>query len=227
LVVGLVSSGFLWPISINESAKHRLYQKNMSFRMPDHTSLLNDILQSGAQFVTLQEVAQRNKALLKGLSKHFPSQHYCDFAGVGGVAVASIYPKVKGSEICHGYGVVSMQVQTDGGPIWVSSIHLHWPWPFGQAEQVEKIIPKLTQLTGRNLIAGDFNMVPWSHLIKDFGRVTDTRVVKGIYRSLPLKGYFTIPIDHVFVPNLQGEGNGELRPLLGSDHLGLLVRFTL
>jgi len=42
---------------------------------------------------------------------------------------------------------------------------------------------------------------------------------------LALLGFLKLPIDHVLTP--RGTGTVELRPRLGSDHYGVLVRFDL
>ncbi|WP_039018178.1 endonuclease/exonuclease/phosphatase family protein [Halocynthiibacter namhaensis] len=207
---------------------YQIYQKNMSFRMGDTRSLQEDILATGADFVTLQEVDQDNRQLLKGLSETHPTQAFCDFARVGGVAVATHFPRTELPVVCDaGSGMVAMQVQTHYGTLWLASIHLHWPYPYGQAGQVDRLLPGLESLDGAVLIAGDFNMVPWSHTLRQIAQATTSRRAGNVLYTFPMKdGLITLPIDHVLVPG-HFATESQLRHLLGSDHLGVLARFTM
>jgi endonuclease/exonuclease/phosphatase (EEP) superfamily protein YafD len=109
-------------------------------------------------------------------------------------------------------------------PVWMVSIHLHWPWPYTQADHVATLLPVLAELEGPVVMAGDFNMVRWADSVRRMGAAA---------RSLPAgpsAGTYTgfdpimrLPIDHAFAP---GGGRLELRPALGSDHLGLLARLV-
>lgn len=199
-----------------------LYQKNLSFRLADPDALLADIRDADPDFVTLQEVTKRLRPVVA--STGLRSRHLCDFAGVGGVAVASKWPKVPGTASCA-EGVAMMQVTTPSGPIWVASVHLHWPWPYKQAGQVAAVWPKLETQPGPWVIGGDFNAVPWSHTVRDLARRTDTRVASGHRRTFDLR-WWPIPIDHVLVPRGAAIRDAEQRPLLGSDHRGLKISFT-
>lgn len=204
------------------------YQKNMSFRMLDTGPLQQDILALRADIVTLQEVDAENRSLFSDLAESHPSQAYCDFAGVGGVAIASSLPRTDAGPICiEGEGMVALQVETAYGPLWIVSLHLHWPFPYGQAAQVERLLPQLNGLEGPVLVAGDFNMVPWAHTVRSIEGATNTQRAGHLLYTLPMKqGRISLPIDHVLVP---GETATEIRrrPLLGSDHYGVLARFTM
>lgn len=120
-----------------------------------------------------------------------------------------------------------MQVETPDGPVWVVSLHLHWPYPMGQAAQVRALLPELAALKGPVVLGGDFNMVPWSHSIRAIAAATNTRRIGAVQYTLPLKGLYTLPIDHLLVPQTPQAASTEKRPLLGSDHYGVLARFSI
>lgn len=203
-----------------------LYQKNMMFRMPDPAALGADILVRAPDFVTLQEVSGVNLAVLDSLGAAYPSRQFCPFATVGGVAVASRWPMVPGSRFCADHdGLAAMQVETPDGPVWVLSIHFYWPWPHGQAGQAARLLPTLARLDGPKAIGGDFNMVPWSHRMRQVQKVSKTSLIGPPHITLVRSGgWLRVPIDHVLV---SGDGNTERLPLLGSDHYGLLAHFNL
>ena len=207
---------------------YSVYQKNMSFRMADTQPLRDDIIETRADFITLQEVDHENRQILKGLEASHPTQAFCDFARVGGVAVATHFPRTELPVVCDaGSGMVAMQVQTHYGTLWLVSLHLHWPSPYGQAGQVDRLLPRLESLDGAVLIAGDFNMVPWSHTLRQIAQATTSRRAGNVLYTFPMKdGLITLPIDHVLVPG-HFATESQLRHLLGSDHLGVLARFTM
>lgn len=202
-----------------------LYQKNLLFISDDLSGLATDIANQQPDFITLQEVSVPNQDVMKALLPSYPTQHLCPFARrIGGTAVLSTFPAVPGTATCVN-GMTAIQLETGAGPVWLISIHLQWPWPYGQAEQVNDLLPAIAALQGPKIIGGDFNMVPWSGHMRRFadaGAVQLAQPVRGTYTQFgPL---LHLPIDHVLTP---AGGTTTLRPLLGSDHLGMLVRFDL
>lgn len=209
-------------------APYTLYQKNMRFSMPSTLPLHDDIITQVPDFISLQEVSQQNLPILAGLRAQYPAQVFCPFAAVGGVAVASRWPMVVGSNRCQaGSGMAAMQVETPGGPVWVVSLHLHWPYPQGQARQENKLVPQLKALKGDVVLGGDFNMVPWSNTMRAIMAATNTRRIGVPPYTLALKGLYTLPIDHVLINNNAKPATVSKRALLGSDHFGVLARFHL
>lgn len=202
-----------------------VYQKNLSFRRSGDEMLVADIIARRAEIVTLQEVTDRTAAVLDGLAESHPGQHRCPFAGVGGPAIASAWPVVEGSRICPAPGgMAAMQVEApDGIRVWVVSLHLHWPWPHGQAGQRDRLLPVLAALEGPIVLGGDFNMVPWSQTFAWVAEAVEGARVRPVAATLRARGV-PLPIDHVLAP---GGGTAEVLPTLGSDHNGLLARVHL
>jgi endonuclease/exonuclease/phosphatase (EEP) superfamily protein YafD len=201
-----------------------LYQKNMLYINDDLPGLAADIIATQPDFITLQEVSDANAALMDDLLSTYPTQHFCSFSRVGGAAVLSNHTSVPGSATCA-RGMAAIQVETGAGPVWLISIHLHWPWPYGQAAQVNELVPSIAAFDGPKIIGGDFNMVPWSSHMRRFVQASSAQFAQ------PVRGTYTgfgplmhLPIDHVLTP---AGGSTTVRPLLGADHLGLLVQFDL
>lgn len=202
-----------------EAGDLRLYQKNMLFNNPDLAPLEADIRSLNPDVVTLQEVSEPNRALLAAIKDILPAQQHCRFAGVGGVAVATKLPLIAGSGFCA-KGLAGLQVQGPDGPLWVLSVHLHWPWPYQQPAHLAEILPVITGLEGPIVVAGDFNMVRWSYALEAVRDAAEVQAAGPVLGTLPRFAPFaTLPIDHVMAP---GGGQVVLRPLLGSDHFGLV-----
>ncbi len=217
---------FMFPSA--SDAPYSLYQKNMWFRMSSIQPLSDDILDQAPDFIALQEVSRRNLPILANLKTQYPAQVFCKFAGVGGVAVASRWPAVVGTKRCSAdRGMAAIQVETPDGPVWVVSLHLHWPYPHSQAAHVRVLEPYLAALDGPVVLGGDFNMVPWSHTMRVITAATDTHRIGVPQYSLPLKDLYTLPIDHVLINRNAKPASTSKRPLLGSDHFGVLARFHI
>ena len=227
------------PLSVvpDEDRLFSVYQKNLLFRLPDISPVAEDILRAEADFVMLQEVHQQNRAILDELRGAYPYQSFCPFAGVGGPAVLSRWPVVD-VPACHdGSGFVGMRVETPDGLLWIASLHLHWPFPYRQPEQLATVIPVLEGLEGPVLIGGDFNMVPWSYAVTSVAAASKTKLVGypggtfsfsyhqarwNLMSALP-----RLPIDHVLIPEAGAMIDLERRPRFGSDHHGIVAEFIL
>ncbi len=203
-----------------------LYQKNMLFAPRDLAPLISDIHASDPDMLTLQEVTPGNEALLAALADRLPTQLVCPFARVGAVAVASRWPLAGNRALClERQGIAAVRVAGPDGPLWLVSLHLHWPWPHGQAPQRARLGPVLAELEEPVVIGGDFNMVPWSHAFRSIARTTSTRRIGRAFNTMTRFPLAPLPIDHVLIP-AGAEGTTERRPLLGSDHHGVLARFA-
>jgi endonuclease/exonuclease/phosphatase (EEP) superfamily protein YafD len=217
---------------------YSIYQKNLLWSLPDTLPMREDIRHASPDFVTLQELHRRNRPILEALRGDFPHQHFCPFATVGGTAVLSRWPPTGAPPVCGGNsGMAAMQVATPDGPLWIVSLHLHWPYPFRQPEQLASLLPVLEGLGGPVLVGGDFNMVPWSHTVRAVAQATRSasagyaggtfafsyeRDGRNLAAGLP-----ELPIDHVLVPETGLPVSVMRRERLGSDHRGLLAVFAM
>ena len=204
-----------------------VYQKNLWFGLRPADAVVADIRASGADIVTLQEVGPRSIEVAARVSDLYPTQIACPFSTVGGVAILSRFPDRADTRICRpGTGLVSSVFETPAGPVRAASLHLHWPWPHGQQNQVAALLPLLQTWQTPAVIGGDFNMVRWSHAMRTIARATGTSPVGRSRITLRNKGLvMALPIDHVLVTG--GQGTTELRPTAGSDHNGIVARVVL
>jgi endonuclease/exonuclease/phosphatase (EEP) superfamily protein YafD len=222
----------------------RLYQKNTFFSNAQGERLVEDILATGADVVTLQELSSRNGAVLSGLAQSYPHAHACSYRGWS-VAVLSRHPMVKGSAVCsRGRGMALVQLAAPAGQVWVASVHVPWPWPHVGWRRARELAAQIAPLEGPVVVAGDFNMVPWSHGVRGIAQAAKAQVLgpalgtlhldlwalaRGSHhwtgltgRPVPLR-HVPMSIDHVIAP----AGGVSKRPLLGSDHKGLLAEISL
>ncbi|MEO0752269.1 MAG: endonuclease/exonuclease/phosphatase family protein [Pseudomonadota bacterium] len=197
-----------------------IYQKNVFHSNAELAGLAADILQTKADFVTLQEVSVANEALLDLLSEAYPHQTLCRYTERSGVAVLSRLEPVEDGPCERRYGMARITVDLAGGRYHVAALHLSWPFPGQQPRQLRRLLNDLERLDYPILIGGDFNMVPWSNALARVARASGTERA-GPARTTFLLGSVPISIDHIFAP---GGGWAEARPLFGGDHFGILAR---
>lgn len=225
----LVQTGLaLYGTASRGPGEYVLYQKNMLWNGSEPQAILDDILSVDPDFVTVQETSSWNEVVKDGLSAAFPHRLQCPTSGNGGIALYSRYPLSQPDTRCAFASgmVVALASLPDGRQIWVGSVHLNWPWPYPQADQVKRLEERLVELEGPMLIAGDFNMVPWGSSVRVIAKAAESERIGGYVTTFPaFGGLAPLAIDHVLIPK-GGQGQIDTRPLLGSDHLGLVARFS-
>lgn len=184
--------------------------------------------------ITLQEVNKRTGHLLSMLQKDYPYQVRCSFQSVGGIAVLSRLPLAQGaSRGCLAKnGTAWLRIKLGKQAVTIASIHLHWPYPFSQYQQVSNMEMQLPNIMQPMILAGDFNAVPWSHSVNRLAKASQTRVTQGLHFSFYLNMMGTIlpiglPIDHVLMPKDFIVKSIELGPKAGSDHYSVFANIAV
>ncbi|MBV7377664.1 endonuclease/exonuclease/phosphatase family protein [Maritimibacter dapengensis] len=234
LLGSFVSFGSLAPVFLASGTPCKntcltLYQKNLLSRAWPRYPLADDIIASGADIVTLQEVSDHNRKYMARMYDHYPTKVICPFRPRQDVGLLTSLPIIVGSAFClEGAGLAGVQVITpDAKYVWALSLHLEWPFPYDQMSQALRIADKLETLDGPVVIGGDFNMVPWGRSARMIRKASGTRSLGPIQTSYEKGGPFLpLPIDQVLVPT-GATGRMTARPEHGSDHEGRLASIAL
>ncbi len=198
-----------------------VYQKNMLFRGHDRSELIADIRSVGADIVALQEVSRVNQPMLDRLRGTYPHQLLCNGHAVGAVAILSKTP-LDGQDCSNQHGFARAVTTIDGQQVQVFAIHLHWPWPYGQRDHLQRILQNMVPLAGaETIVAGDFNMVASGRPIAWVERELLVERVGALVKTFELFGY-PIGIDHVLASGRGGDL--DVRPKAGSDHYGVVAQ---
>lgn len=228
--VALAQSAWVWLApagELHQTADLTVYQKNLSFRLADPGALIADIKAADPDVLTLQEVTTTTSAVLNALSEELPTQVVCIFASAGSVGLATRLQALSDPVCAERKGLVAVKVAGPSGPLWLVSLHQHWPWPYSQDGQERALLPFLRGLDAPAVIGGDFNMMPWGSSIRRVAEATGTERAGRAWNTFPAFGpIFPLAIDHVLVPK-GAVARTEPRERLGSDHLGLLARLDL
>lgn len=235
-IIGMAPAIPFWsaPPVVATSSAITLVQLNLSFQNRKPQAVADYVRARNADIVTLQEVTSKTTRVIELLKDDYPTVIRCPFrtSQVGGVAVLSRLPKAPDAlQGCsQGRGVAWIRLEIGGRPVSVASLHLHWPYPFGQGAQIDALEKTLRDIPRPVLLAGDFNATPWSHAVARIAEATDSRVLKGLrfsfsvnFRGMP--AMLPLPIDHVLLPAEFAVADVQAGPGPGSDHKSIVARF--
>jgi endonuclease/exonuclease/phosphatase (EEP) superfamily protein YafD len=219
------------------SAVYRLLQLNLRFDNRTPEKVLSLIGRLSPDVVTLNEVSRFWTPKLALLEKAYPYRVLCAVdSNVGATAVLSRRPFAAGTQpACHVDGSMSTATIDFGGrPVAVAALHLEWPWPFEQPEQIGRLAPHLAALAPTALVAGDLNAAPWSHAVRRVAAAGSLSKAPAagptwLWRRLPvaLRPWVGLTIDHVFSKGGLVIHSIAIAEPVGSDHAPLLVEFSL
>jgi endonuclease/exonuclease/phosphatase (EEP) superfamily protein YafD len=233
-VIGALSIYPAWPFLSPHDALTKplkLIQFNTLFSNPTPERSLEWIKAQAPDFVMMQEVSSTTMAIYDGLAKDLPYGAFCKFVKVHGVALRSKFPVIDQGCV-QDEGLVWVRADVNGRQISLASLHLHWPYPFRQWQQIGKLESVLKSIPRPVILTGDFNAAPWSEAVSRVAVATETKVVPGFRLTLPLgEGLVapvpSLPIDHVLLPEGTAVGEIWVGPAVGSDHLPVVGVFEL
>ncbi|MEO1639445.1 MAG: endonuclease/exonuclease/phosphatase family protein [Pseudomonadota bacterium] len=219
-LAAIVGLGSTIPLMLGGGADGnlRVYSKNLWFANASVDAVAADIRDSGADLVLLQEVSSRNRMLLAAVSEVYPHQHVCQFSGWSGLAVLARVPIME-TDCTARRGAAAALIASDAGPVWAVSVHLAWPFPYSNAQTGDAVSDLVAGLEGPVVLGGDFNIFPWAGSVRQIQSAADLQVARPVRPTFDSRGV-PLLLDHVHAP---GGGTASYRPLLGSDHLGVLA----
>lgn len=209
--------------------KIKVYQHNIRYDNKKIADFISYVQIEKPDVLLLQEVSSPNEKQMEILKEIYPTFETCSFMPViGKVAVISRFSMIEGSKSCE-EGHINIKVRAfDGQIINLSSIHLYWPFPFSQMEQVMGFVSKFPK--DHLILGGDFNSVPWGLSLAKIREHTGAIHTPGLRITLRRSfhkslGLLYLPIDHVlstaeFVPT-----GVEVGSSYGSDHVSTTVEF--
>lgn len=204
----------------------KMMQYNLRFDNKNMDKVQKFLINNPVDIATFQEVTLAHKEKLEALKPQYPYQEYCQFMSVGGTMILSKFPFTDKGNCLQGDGLVWREVDAQGKKISLVSLHLHWPYPHGQYEQVTLLSKELARIHSSKVIAGDFNAAPWSHTVERIATASNTDIVDGVRWSIrvdtPVMGVW-LPIDHILVSDDLIVNEIKAGENLGSDHLPMLT----
>jgi endonuclease/exonuclease/phosphatase (EEP) superfamily protein YafD len=218
------------------SPVYRLLQLNLRFDNPEPGKVLSLIGRLRPDIVTLNEVSAMWAEKLALLASAYPYRIVCRIDNhAGGVAILSLRPFADGAEgqCLEGGTFATAMIDLGGRYVEVGALHLHWPWPFDQADQINGLAPMLAEMAETAILAGDLNAAPWSAASARIAEAADMTPAgpaapTWLYRMLPeFLRFAGLPIDRIFAKGEVVVHSVDMLEAVGSDHLPVLAEFSL
>ncbi|MEP3629889.1 MAG: endonuclease/exonuclease/phosphatase family protein [Hyphomicrobiales bacterium] len=211
----------------------KLMQFNISFNNRRFDEVTTFVKSEQPDVITFQEITRAAWPMLESLKQDYPTQLACRTNGVGNVVILSKWPSTQNNESTqctenNRFGWLRLNV--DGKLISVASLHLYWPFPYHQPEQVEALLPLIKDMPKPMLIGGDFNATPWSANVSKIASAAEGDLISGLRLSLRtnIKSWLprlVLPIDHVMTAKGM-QARAVLERNIGSDHLPVIATIS-
>ncbi|MBF0433599.1 MAG: endonuclease/exonuclease/phosphatase family protein [Fibrobacteria bacterium] len=246
LFAGILLVEILWffmpagKVVTDTSSSYRMYFLNVHLTQTDYAALNSSIRKYNPDLFFLVESDDRLIKNLGSLEVDYPYQKKTLTEGHFGISLFSKMPFSSAEVKCFGIAInpsISVRYLLQGKPVQLVALHLMPPgehicgaWRESQFRSLGKWLQSVEEPV---MVAGDFNVTPWSYLykqlIKETSLINSSRS-EGMYTTWP--GYLKfsalqIPIDHCLhsmsvtvIRSFKGEN-------AGSDHYPVIVDFTL
>lgn len=227
------------PLDVQPNASQfRLVTFNIWHHNSETSRVAEFLEHSEADVLVIQEATPMHARLLR---QQLASYRYSMLDGTldDGTIVFSRWP-LQDSQYVElapgGARVASITVRWRDHPIQLLGVHLHWPLGsrvsrFRNAELVTLATMSKDAASRPLLVAGDFNITPWSSFYRRFVRdsqLTDADLGQRLQASWPsILGPFGIRIDHCLHSQHWDAVETRTGPELGSDHLPVIVDLRL
>ena len=220
---------------------HARELKLVTFNMAygDAKAVAAFLLREDPDIAVLQEVGARQLLALRALLRdRYPYNHACLAPG----CAAAIFAKHPWAAAGQDYSTrdvpETVWVQFDDpdiGRVRVVGVHLALPYRAEtQTRHVERLIALRASIAGPAIVAGDFNMTPWSYRLQRLLATAGLRRHATFLRSWPTHLYpqLKLPapaflIDHVLSTPDIGSVSIRTGPVVGSDHLPIVAQVRL
>ncbi|MGH8175032.1 MAG: endonuclease/exonuclease/phosphatase family protein [Steroidobacter sp.] len=214
----------------------RLVSFNIWFRNDDDAGVAGYLRQTGADAIVLQEAIEPVARRLHALLPTYPYAHF-DRSGYGAV-VFSKWPLISASAqplASHGSQAAHVQIDWRGSVVTLVGVHLHWPFGPRNArlrnQELLGVAAIASAATGPLLIAGDFNVTPWSPYFQNAlaqSGMNDCARGNGFASSWPSYAtWIGIRIDHCLASRHWRVIDVRTGPHVGSDHRPVIADLAL
>lgn len=239
---GLVASVFfalmivgyaLWPhwVSTGDSKTSALASGEQKLKVAsfntyasnkDYQGIINSVLATEADVVTLIEMEPDKLGVLAGLKQKYPYQFDCNGVDYCHLAILSKFPLTapEAQSLWDGPPYIRASLGAQFGGLTIFGVHTtRFPHSRAQFAQVNALVKLVETLPGRVVMMGDFNSTPFSRINQTvsqglgFTRLTQLPTWPASY------GFPQLAIDHIFVSTgIRAISDEHIGDNAGSDH---------
>lgn len=209
---------------------------NISFGPFSPRRLREIIREENPDVLIAQELTPYADKELAELDAEFPYRYELPADGAYGIGVWSRFEfeDVKPFALAR-LPAIQARIRSPSGTFTLLGVHLSAPTSPRRAEsrniELRELATRVAAIDGPALVAGDFNITPYSPYFTDFLAATglrDARRGRTLSVSWPTKWWIAgVPIDHVAVKDGFAVSSLRRLPDFGSDHYGIVVEVAL
>ena len=213
-------------------AELRILLSNVLASNPDAGALMSVVQAVEPDIVAVLELTPAFASDLESLHAQFPDRILQPQAGRFGLGVYSRVPVLEQTLLdLSGYVGIDARVELDGTQWHFVAVHLVPPVSGAMAQlrntQLTVLAGHLDSLNAPYIVAGDFNLTPWSPYFSRFTEATGTRsALQGFGPGYTWPSYFPplgIPIDHVLISDQFTVSDYFRATDIGSDHFPIVA----
>jgi endonuclease/exonuclease/phosphatase (EEP) superfamily protein YafD len=217
-------------------ASIKVLSVNISFGRFSPRRLLELIREEDPDVLVAQELTPYADKELAELDTAFPYRYELPADGPNGIGVWSRleFEDVKPLALAR-LPAIQARIRSPSGTFTVLGVHLSAPTSPRRAEsrnvELRELAARVAAIDGPVIVAGDFNITPYSPYFADFLAGTglkDARRGRTLSASWPTASWIAgIPIDHVAASDGFSILSHRRLPDFGSDHYGIVVDVAL
>ena len=215
----------------------RLVHANVQSGNNEPQRFIDFVHSENPDIVIVQELTPEWVPALRALSRSYPYLHMEPDPAQFGIGFFSRLP-IDTIDVVHAepFGHLEFYVSLIAGHRRLNVVTSH-PMPpvgrdhyHGRNTQLANLADAVSLLDGPTILVGDLNITMWSHLYADLEAKTGLRNARKGFGVKPTWPLFLpigmIPIDHALVSDEIDVHRFDTGPLIGSDHLPIVVEIS-
>jgi endonuclease/exonuclease/phosphatase (EEP) superfamily protein YafD len=213
----------------------KVFALNVWGRNRSYDQVIDLVRREDPDVVVMIEVTREWRRALMALTRDYP--YHLDCVGKSNCDLM-LFSKRKwvSAAALHDYrtyaSVIEARIEFDDGPLTVIGTHLMRPIGIGDLEgqmaQTEVLARRIEAASGRTLVVGDFNAVPWGRVVTTLETRTGLRVLPGLEGTwpAPMPWPLRLPIDQAMASPDTIVASRRIGPAVGSDHAPVIVQLA-
>jgi endonuclease/exonuclease/phosphatase (EEP) superfamily protein YafD len=214
----------------------RIVSFNVNKDNPEQREVARWIEAQSPDFIILLEARDRPGSASRLLRAHYPHQYDCRGDGNCSTLILSRTPARAVTHHARGdtenrksISALTAHFSRDGRDLSITAAHMPRPWPLGrQALRLRELADVASEPRSNQVVAGDFNNVPWSFAMNRLAADMDVRLMSRAVPTWPTGGPGAmLPIDNIYgrgCIDITGLSRG---PEIWSDHHPLVMNARL
>ena len=225
------------PVPRADAARISVFLYNVWVRNGALDRLAAAIQAADADVVVLLEITAAARESLRPLDARYPQRFECWQTPGCDILVFSRLPirepHVDFTGAPDHAPIAWFETSAAGCAVNIFATHMTRPFPhlpaWAQSKQADDLAAALRGWPGPKILVGDFNAVPWGHIVKTVAERANLHVSLGAGGTWPsvLPAPLRLPIDHEMATDGIAFASRKVLSLPGSDHAAVLTEIAI